>query len=290
MKKVLITGAGGQLGKAMTKELSRREDIRLYLAIRDSSEVKNEKKILLDITNVKNCRDVLTRLKPNIIINCAAYTAVDLAETNREKAFAVNVTGTENLAKLTKEISAKLVHISTDYVFGGEKGEPYTEDDIPNPLNYYALTKVKSEEITISYSSENMVFRTAWMYGEGKNFVNTILRLAQTQKELRVVNDQWGNLTSSEAAAKAIVFLIDRNAKEIFHGCCEGKANWYEIAKKVLELAGMNKVRVIPITSEEYVSPVKRPKYSVMENQRLKEMGYQMPGCEVELERWMKER
>ena len=290
MKKILITGGGGQLGKALAKELSRREDIRLYLGIRNSSEVKNEEKVLLDITNEKNCRDVLTRLKPNIIINCAAYTAVDLAETNRAKAFAVNVTGTENLAKLAKEILAKLVHISTDYVFGGEKGEPYTENDIPNPLNYYALTKVKSEEITISYSSENMVFRTAWMYGEGKNFVNTILRLAQTQKELRVVNDQWGNLTSSEAAAKAIVFLIDRNAKGIFHGCCEGKANWYEIAKKVLEMTGNNDVAVTPITSEEYNSPAKRPKYSVMENMRLKEIGYQMLGWEEELERWMKEK
>ena len=157
-------------------------------------------------------------------------------------------------------------------------------------MNYYALTKVKSEEITSFYSSENMVFRTAWMYGEGKNFVNTILGLAQTQKELRVVNDQWGNLTSSEAAAKAIVFLIDRNTKGIFHGCCEGKANWYEIAKKVLEMTGNNDVAVTPITSEEYNSPAKRPKYSVMENMRLKEIGYQMLGWEEELERWMKEK
>ncbi|RRD95369.1 dTDP-4-dehydrorhamnose reductase [Clostridiales bacterium COT073_COT-073] len=290
MKKLLITGAAGQLGKALAKEISFREDFRLYLSAKSSPETEDEEMIFLDVANWENCQAVLMKINPDIIINCAAFTAVDVAEANREEAYAVNVLGVENLAKLAREISAKLVHISTDYIFDGEKDEPYAEDDIPNPLNYYAQTKAESEKIVLEYSPGNIIFRTAWMYGEGKNFVNTILKLTQTKREIKVVSDQWGNLTSAEAAAKAIVFLINRNAQGIFHGCCKGVANWYEIAKKVLELAEMNDVKVIPITSEEYNAPAKRPRYSAMANKHLEEMGYVMPQWDEELERWLKKK
>jgi dTDP-4-dehydrorhamnose reductase len=227
---------------------------------------------------------------PDMIIHCAALTNVDFCETNPEINYRVNALGTENVALAAQKVKASLVYISTDYVFDGEKGSPYIEYDLPRPLNHYGLAKLAGERIVQSLLDRYFIVRTSWLCNkEGKNFVNTILRLAKEKDEFRVVNDQIGTPTYAPDLAQCISKLIETDYYGIYHASNEGFCSWYDFAREILELAGFKKVRVIPITSEEYGGPTKRPKYSVLDNFCLRERGiFQMRDYRIALKEFFR--
>lgn len=272
MKKILITGAKGQLGRALNNVLMQ-EDIFIILNtdLNDSFDYKLGNIIKLDIADYDMVSKVVTDFKPDVIINCAAHTAVDLCETDQENAYKINVIGPKNLAIVAHKLSSKLVQISTDYVFDGISSVPYTEDVQGNPQSVYARTKYEAEKNVMHYNSNNIIIRTAWMYGEGKNFVKTMLKLAETNSSIKVINNQFGTPTSADIVAKMIIYLIRRDdTYGIYHGTCEGSTNWYDFAIEIFRLAKKN-INVIPIKSSEFPAVAKRPSYSILENKRLKE-------------------
>jgi len=257
--KILITGSAGQLGKELMRILSERHQVVGY-----GRE--------MDVTDYTQVMTKVADARPDLIIHCAALTNVDFCETNPEINYRVNALGTENVALAAQKIKASLVYISTDYVFDGEKGSPYLEYDLPRPLNHYGLAKLAGERIVQSLLDRYFIARTSWLYHkEGKNFANTMLRLAQEKDELRVVNDQIGTPTYAPDLAECISKLIETDYYGLYHASNEGFCSWYDFAKEILELGGFREVRVIPITSEEYGSPTKRPKYSVLDNFCLRE-------------------
>lgn len=270
MAKILITGSQGQLGRAIVNELETNEKYNIIKTDLVHSCDDIGQIVELDITDKTMVEKVILNYKPDIIINCAAHTAVDLCETDKENAYRINVEGPINLAIVAEKISAKLVHISTDYVFDGTSTIPYTEDMQPNPQSYYAYTKYQSEIYVRKYCSKSFIIRTAWMYGEGKNFVRTMLKLAENNKQIKVVNDQYGTPTSAKEVAKMIVYLMDTDKYGLYHGTCEGSTNWYGFAKEIFRLSKLD-VEVIPISSAAYPSVAKRPAYAVLENKKLKE-------------------
>jgi dTDP-4-dehydrorhamnose reductase len=265
--KVLIAGSKGQLGIELTKQL-RKNDIE-YVGY-DLPE--------LDISNLEQVNQVIESEKPTIVINCAAYTNVDGCETDTEGAYSVNAKGPENLAINCEKCGAKLVHISTDYVFDGkgliENGEarPYQETDETNPQTVYGETKRAGEILVQKNCTKYFIFRTAWLYGEGKNFVRTMLALAQKHSKLTVVNDQVGSPTSTVDLTKVILELMVTENFGLYHATCHGKCSWYDFSKEIFKLRGIN-VEVEPVTSEAFVRPAKRPAYSVLENRKLQEIG-----------------
>lgn len=205
-------------------------------------------------------------------------TNVDGCETHQEDAFAANAIGPQNLAEIASKLDIPLVHISTDYVFDG-KGivqngvlRPYIESDPIDPATVYGASKAQGEANVMAATDKYFIIRTAWLYGDGHNFVKTMLRLSETHDRLTVVNDQIGSPTSTVDLAKAIIELIQTEAYGVYHGTCEGQCSWYDFAKKIFELNKIP-VTVLPVTSEEYASPTPRPKYSVLENKGLKELG-----------------
>ena len=280
--KVVITGSQGQVGLELQKQLKGDKNIQLYpLSSGD-----------LDIVNKEQAEETLYMLNPEVVINCAAYTAVDLCEEEQEKAYNVNVVGPYNLATVCEEIGAKLVHISTDYVFSGafnlershaiqdgnileirqkmaKYSRPWKENDPINPQNIYGLTKWQGEEEVGKHCTKHFIIRTAWLYGEGNNFVRTMLKLAETNKELNVVADQFGNPTYAKDLARAIVDLMQTEHYGTYHGTCEGTCSWYDFAKKIFEIKGID-IHVNPVTSEEFLRPAKRPFYSSLDNFMLK--------------------
>lgn len=263
MKKVLITGAKGQLGLELYKQLSKYEkEVQVIAASRADLDI-------IDFNQVKNR---LVAIKPDIVINCAAYTAVDQCEKEHEKAYRVNALGPKHLAIMCNEIGAKLVHISTDYVFDGEVDFPRREDDRVAPQSIYGCSKLLGEEHVKNFSKKYFIIRTAWLYGEGKNFVNTMLQLARSQEVLEVVGDQYGSPTSAKDLAKVIIELMQTEYYGIYHGTCEGQCSWYDFACKIFELKGI-KVKVNKVSSEAFIRPAKRPKYSVLDNFMLKLYG-----------------
>ena len=255
MTKVLVTGAKGMLGQDLCPIL---ED-EGYDVI--ETDINN-----LDITDFGMVKKVLTDNKPSIIVHCAAYTNVDKAEEDLELVNNINVTGTENISRVCGENGIKLVYISTDYVFDGEKGTLYTPDDIPNPINNYGLTKYHGEEAVRKYCSSYYITRTSWLYGiHGKNFVETMLSLAD-KPELKVVDDQIGCPTWTVELANGIVELIEDDAEYgIYHICGSGVTSWYEFAKEIFELNG-SKVNLKPCTTYDFPRPARRPRYSAMDN------------------------
>lgn len=280
--RIVITGSQGQLGLELQKQLKKSKNIQLYPL--SSGE--------LDIVNKKQVEETLYRLNPEVVINCAAYTAVDLCEEEQEKGYNVNVIGPYHLAIVCKEIGTKLVHVSTDYVFSGmfnlersysiqegnilevrqrmaKDSRPWREDDPTNPQSIYGLTKWQGEEEVRKWCSKYFIIRTAWLYGEGNNFVRTMLKLAETNKELNVVGDQFGNPTYAKDLAIAIVNLMQTEYYGTYHGTCEGTCSWYDFAKKIFEIKGIN-IKVNPVTSEEFPRPAKRPFYSSLDNFMLK--------------------
>ena len=271
MKSILVTGSRGQLGRAINEVMDYNND---YMIINTGKKEIIDKKLgqilKLDICNKDEVDRIVDIYHPDIVINCAAHTAVDLCETDVESAYKINVGGTENLAKASKNIGAKFFQISSDYVFDGKSRVPYTEDIEPNPQSVYAKTKYESEKLVVNICDKYFVLRTAWMYGEGKNFVQTMLKLIDNQDVIKVVNDQYGTPTSAKAVAKLIKYLIDSEKYGLYHATCEGSTSWYEFANEIFKYTNKN-ANVIPINSSDYPLMAKRPSYSVLENKNLKE-------------------
>ena len=255
MKNIIVTGCNGQLGRAVNEYYKNAADISFV-----NTDVAE-----LDITDIDAVMKLAREVNPYAIINCAAHTAVDACETQYEKAFAINAIGARNLAIASRETGAKLVHISTDYVFDGKGTRPYVETDPTNPMGAYGSTKLAGEEFVKEFADRWFILRTAWLYGDGKNFAKTMLRLSETHDEVRVVGDQFGSPTSTVELTKAIDALLFTENYGLFHATCEGSCCWADFAKEVFRLAGKD-THVEAITTEEYGAPAPRPAYSVLDN------------------------
>ena len=260
--KIIVTGAQGQLGQELVKQLDKKYEYDVIKTDRDT----------LDITNIENVNTFILEQNPDVVINCAAHTAVDLCETDMENAYKINAIGPRNLAIACEKAGAKLVQVSTDYVFDGNSVRPYREDDITCPNSVYGTSKLMGENFVREFCSKYFIVRTAWLYGEGNNFVRTMLKLSETNSELNVVNDQIGSPTSTVDLAKAIIDLIHTEHYGIYHGTCEGQCSWYDFAKKIFEIKNID-IKVNPVTSDEFKRPAPRPKYSVLDNFMLKLVG-----------------
>jgi len=218
----------------------------------------------IDITDLESVQRVLVTLKPRVVVNAAAYTDVDGCESNTELAMQVNGEGVAHLAMITKEIGAKLVQVSTDYVFNGKKGSPYLEDDLPGPLSVYGESKLAGE-MNAWFNPDHLIVRTQWLYGHaGKNFVETMLRLAGERKELSVVDDQIGSPTWTYDLALAIKALIDKDCRGTYHAANSGFVSWNGFAKEIFRLAGVE-VTVNPMNTTELGRPAARPLYSTLD-------------------------
>lgn len=259
MKKIIVTGCNGQLGRAVNKLYA--NDGRYELVNTDVGE--------LDITNIDEVMSFVREVKPYAIINCAAHTGVDACETEADKAYKINAIGPRNLSIAAAETDAKLIHVSTDYVFDGKGTRPYTEFDVAGPQGMYGRTKLAGENFVREFADRYFIIRTAWLYGDGKNFVKTMLRLSETNDKVRVVKDQVGSPTSAEELAKAIAFLLPTENYGLFHGTCEGDCSWAEFTEEIFRLAGKKTV-VEPITTEEFGAKAPRPAYSILENYMFK--------------------
>ncbi len=257
--KLFITGCNGQLGRAINKQYENATGVELI-----NTDVGE-----LDITDVDAAVSMIKSVKPDAVINCAAYTAVDRCETDIDNAYRINAIGARNLSIAATEAGAKMVQISTDYVFGGDGDRPYTEFDAVNPLGAYGRTKMAGEDFVREFARNYFIIRTAWLYGEGKNFVKTMLNLSEKNDVVRVVRDQFGTPTSAKELASMIAYLVPTQNYGLFHGTCEGQCSWAEFAAEIFRLAGKNTI-VEGITTEEYNAPTKRPAYSVLENYMLK--------------------
>lgn len=274
--KILITGANGMLANAVKEEFKSEE-----IVCTDVAE--------LDITDEKNVNEFVAKVKPDYIINCAAYTAVDKAEENEELVYKINAMGPKNLAVAAKENDAVLVHISTDYVFGGDKPveEDYSEDDEKNPQAVYGTTKLAGEKFIEENCSKYYIFRTAWLYGEGHNFVRTMLKLAGERDEVKVVNDQHGSPTYAVDLASIIHQAIDKKIPfGIYNSTNIGYTTWYDFTKMIYQIKNVD-CKVTPVTSEEFKSPAKRPKNSQMSKDKLLKNGIVIPTYEDALRRYL---
>ena len=260
--RIIITGANGQLGLELSKQLSRNKEYEVICT--DIEE--------LNIVDINSVNKVISKYKPGVVINCASHTAVDLCETDIENAYKINAIGPRNLAIACEKVNAKFVQVSTDYVFDGNIDRPYREDDNTCPNSIYGSSKLMGEKFTKEFCSRHFIVRTAWLYGEGNNFVRTMLKLSETNKEINVVNDQFGSPTSTVDLAKAIIELIHTEHYGTYHGTCEGKCSWYDFAQKIFEIRNID-IKVNPVTSEEYKRTAPRPTYSVLDNFMLKLVG-----------------
>lgn len=271
MKKILITGSNGQLGREFHKYFKNHSDYNVKYTSHSISEVDGDHITSLDITDLDQVRKTAMEFIPEIIINCGAFTAVDLCETEQEKAYQINAIGPKNLAIVAEEISAELVHFSTDYVYDGLAKEPYIESATPNPQSVYGKTKLAGDQFVQEICKKYYIIRIAWVYGDGKNFVRTMLQLAENHETVRVVSDQIGTPTSTKELVKMTQELLKYKQYGIYHGTCEGFTSWYEFAKMIFQLAG-KPTKVEAITTDEYKTAAKRPSYSVLENKKLNEM------------------
>mgnify|MGYP001033282996 CR=1 FL=1 len=263
MKKIIVTGCNGQLGRAIGQQYAGSTEYELI-----NTDVGE-----LDITRVEPVLALAREVKPYAIINCAAYTNVDKCEVDVDLAYKINAIGARNLAIAASDTGAKLMHISTDYVFPGTSPDPLTEFDSPDPISMYGKTKYAGERFVEQFADKYFMIRTAWLYGDGHNFARTMLKLSEKMDTIGVVKDQYGSPTSALELAKAVKYLLPTENYGLFHGTCEGDTNWAEFAKTVLCLAG-KKTEIEPITSEEYKrrfpESASRPAYSILENYMLK--------------------
>ena len=277
MKKILVTGANGQLGQCLQKISSQFEEFEFIFT---DSET-------LDITNKEEVNDFFWQNAPDFCINAAAYTAVDLAETDIEKAFLVNADGTENLAEACAENNAQFIHVSTDYVFDGENNLAYTEEDFTNPLGVYGASKLAGDELALEVNPCSVILRTSWVYSEfGKNFVKTMLNLFATKEELSIVADQFGQPTNANDLAEAIMKIIksEKITPGIFNFSNLGRISWFDFAEKIAELSEA-KIKLNAIETSQYPTPAKRPKNSVLDLDKIsKTYGVQLKPWEESLE------
>ena len=263
MMNVLVTGSNGQLASCI-KDLAKR-DTSLNFIYTDYQE--------LDICDLKQVEVFFkSNQKIDYCINCAAYTAVDKAESEVEKAFEINATGPKNLAQVCSEFDTILIQISTDFVFDGEKTEPYVETDVANPISVYGASKLQGEVEIKKIVKKHFIIRTSWLYSEhGNNFMKTMLRLAETRDEISVVSDQIGTPTYAGDLAEVILNIINSNNKSfgLYHYSNEGETSWYDFAKAIFEASNL-KIKVNAIKTEAYPTPAKRPVYSVMDKTKIK--------------------
>ena len=275
MANVLITGANGQLGSEIRKISEQYPELKFSFT--DVAE--------LDITSAEKVADFLSEFKPEFLVNCAAYTAVDKAETDESTATLLNATAVGILAEQSAKIGCKMIHISTDYVFNGNGPRPYKEDNLVSPQSAYGRTKLEGEILCQRNNPESMIIRTSWLYSAfGNNFVKTMLRLGNERPELGIVADQIGSPTNAADLASAILTIISSVINQtksfvpgIYHYSNEGVASWYDFTKAIFEIAEIN-CFVKPISSEDYPSPVQRPAYSVMDKSKIKTtFGLQIP-------------
>lgn len=263
MKKILVTGCNGQLGRAINKVYAGDSDVELINT--DSAE--------LDITNLDAVFTFVKEKKPDVIINCAAHTNVDRCEKEWDLAYKINAIGPRNLSIAANDVDAKIIHVSTDYVFSGTGDRPITEFDEVCPKSAYGKTKLEGERFVQTIAKKFFIVRTAWLYGDGKNFVKTMLRLSETNDTVGVVCDQIGSPTSADELARAIHYLEPTENYGIFHGTCEGSCSWADFTTEIFRLAGKT-TKVDYITSDEYArrfpDAARRPAYSVLDNYMLK--------------------
>lgn len=293
--KVLVTGVAGQLGHDVMQELAKREIPAVGTDLKEG--------IPLDITDEKAVHQVLQKEKPTVILHCAAWTAVDLAEEeqNKETVYAVNVTGTKNLVKEAKELGARFVYISTDYVFNGEGTTPWKPDCTEfAPLNYYGQTKWQGEQMVKQYLSSYFIVRIAWVFGlNGGNFIKTMLKVGKNHDRLTVVKDQIGTPTYTKDLARLLVDMIQTEKYGIYHATNEGGyISWYDFAVEIFKQAAVldsdydeEHLQVVPVTTEEYgVSKARRPFNSRLDRSKLVEQGFEpLPDWKDALARYIKE-
>lgn len=269
--KILITGSKGQLGNELKDIINKGySEIGKVSKVIKNSQVFDLDVDKLDITDLKSVKNILNTIKPDVVINCAAATNVDGCESDEDFAFKVNALGPRNLAMVCEEIGAKLVQVSTDYVFSGIGEKPLTEYDLTAPYSVYGKTKLLGENYVREFCSKYYIVRTAWLYGYvGHNFVYTMRRLGKEKDSINVVNDQIGNPTHANDLAYHILKLIETDEYGIYHCTGKGECSWYDFAKMIIELSGEECI-VNPCTSEEYKTPAKRPEYSSLDNMMLR--------------------
>jgi dTDP-4-dehydrorhamnose reductase len=287
---ILLFGANGQLGTKLRDLLAAKGRVR---AVDHAG---------LDLRDGAKLRALIRESRPALIVNAAAYTAVDQAESDAENARLVNAEAPRVMAESAREMNALLVHYSTDYVFDGTASAPYTEASVTRPLGVYGATKLAGEQAVDASGANYLTLRTAWLYSNhGKNFLNTMLRLAAERDELRVVDDQTGSPTWSDLVAAATLRMLDglyangavrRERCGLYHVTCNGQTSWCGFARRIVELGGCGeRVRVTPITTADYPTPAKRPMYSVLSNARLAQVfGIRLPDWQAGLEQCLAER
>jgi len=287
--KILLTGANGQLGQALLK----------LPGMPEMTEWIPTDYLELDITDLQAVRQYYADVSPDFVINCAAYTAVDQAEKDYERALSINATGPENLAIASKTAGIPLVHISTDYVFSGQGWKPYIETDPPGPKSAYGKSKLAGEEALIKVGGKVIIIRTSWLYSEyGKNFFLTMLRLGKEKESIGVVSDQIGSPTYAGDLARAIIKIIEYDSghpgwiknPEIYHFCNSGVASWFDLSKAVMATAGLP-CKVNPLSTEQFPLPAPRPAYSILDTQKFRkrfwpEIPYWKEGVELCHERY----
>lgn len=262
---VLITGSHGQLGSDVAR-LCREQGLTVYAPGRRE----------LDITDSDGVLQAMSKIQPDAVIHCAAYTAVDAAETDADAAYAVNAMGTRNVAVAAQRVGAKLVYMSTDYVFDGSRRQAIAEYDSPNPMNVYGRSKLAGEQLVQTLCSRYFIVRTSWVFGAtGNNFVKTMLKLGEERDRLRVVHDQHGSPTYTKDVAAFLLALAATSKYGIYHASNSGSCTWYEFAAEIFRQAKMN-VEVIPCTSEEFPRPAVRPAYSVLDHMAIRTSGFEL--------------
>ncbi len=279
--RVLVTGIKGQLGYDVVNELNKRKHTAIGVDIDE-----------MDITDSKSVESLITALNPDAIIHCAAWTAVDAAEDNIDECRLINAYGTENIAKLCKQLNCKMVYISTDYVFDGQGIRPWEPDDpVENPLNVYGQTKYEGEQFVQHYIDKYFIVRIAWAFGiNGKNFVNTMLNLTKTIKHINVVNDQIGTPTYTYDLARLLVDMIETEKYGIYHVTNEGGyISWYDFAVEIFKLSRITDVTVTPVSSENYTVKAKRPRNSRLCKDKLEQNGFKrLPVWQDALQRFIR--
>lgn len=277
--KVFVTGVKGQLGHDMVHELEKRGHTAIGTDIEE-----------MDITDGEAVTRVITSAAPDVVVHCAAYTAVDAAEDNEELCRRVNALGTENIVKVCKALDCPLMYISTDYVFNGQGVRPWEPDDDREPLNVYGQTKYEGE-LAVETLDKYFIVRIAWVFGlSGKNFIKTMLNLGKTRDSLTVVNDQIGSPTYTFDLARLLTDMIETDKYGRYHATNEGLCSWYEFACEIFRQAGMDNVRVTPVDSSQFPARAKRPKNSRMDQSKLVEKGFTpLPTWQDALGRYLKE-
>ncbi|MDQ0890865.1 dTDP-4-dehydrorhamnose reductase [Paenibacillus sp. V4I9] len=265
--RVLITGGNGQVGSEVVDLFQPHYDVHSFS--RDA----------MNVTNSAQVNEIVAKIQPDVIIHCAAYTAVDQAEQEQERAYEINALGTRNVAIAAQQLSAKLVYISTDYVFDGKKEEPYVEEDTPSPLGVYGKSKLAGEMYVSTLCDKYFVVRTSWVYGRyGDNFVKKLLKQSRKQKQFHVVEDQIGSPTSALELARFLFKLVGTKKYGYYHAANQGACSWFEFAKAIVKCRQLEHVMVLPCVTEVAIGRAQRPSYSVLDSQKAREFGWDLLG------------